>query len=212
MEKYLTVKSKLERFVKFFESILSAFILIGVFIGVIDLIKYLRILFDNSFSEAYMTFQSYLGHILLLVIGLELILMLIKHTTESIFEVLTLAIARKILISANSFLELLLGVLSILLLFVIRKYFHSRNLEYEAEKGILVGAATKIGAVNKALNTFIPEDIAETIGGVVARLVAEHNKNLLVGVTVKIADVGLTIVRMEDGVIEKIKVYRLKEK
>lgn len=168
-------------------------------------------MYQSSFNDAYSNFHNFLGHLLLLVIALELVIMLIKQTPESILEVLTLTIARKLLISATTFLELLLGIIALVGIFAIRRFLHVRNLEHEAEKGILIGAATRISVLNKALSTFIPEDMAETLGGVVVRLARESDKPLMTGITVKIADVSLQVVRMEDGVIEKVKVARLKE-
>ncbi|AZR73818.1 hypothetical protein BBF96_10725 [Anoxybacter fermentans] len=212
MKKYKRkLKTKIQNIVIIFESILSLFIIAGVLIGIRDLTRYLGIIYSAPTGMAYDVLKNFIGHLLLLIIGLELVIMLVKHTPDSLLEVLVFAIARKMVIYTESFLEILMGVLAVGGIFAIRKYLHGRDLEREAEKGILVGAATKVSSLNKALNTFIPEDIAETIGGVVARIAAEKGKKLVPGTTIKIADVGLSIYRMEDGVIEKIKVTRLKE-
>ncbi len=64
-----------------------------------------------------------------LVIGIEFIRMLIKHTPGSALEVLLFAIARHMVLSDESALELVLGVASIAGIFAIRKYLYVHSFE-----------------------------------------------------------------------------------
>ncbi len=70
----------------------------------------------------YDSFQQYLSYLLLLVIALELAMMLIKHKPNNVVDVMTLAIARKMLIYNTTAYELLIGVVTLGLLFAIKTY------------------------------------------------------------------------------------------
>ena len=67
-------------------------------------------------------FQTFLGHAFNLVIGIEFIKMLAKHSPGSALEVLLYAIARNMILGHGTAAENLLGVAAIGLIFVIRKF------------------------------------------------------------------------------------------
>jgi hypothetical protein len=70
----------------------------------------------------YNSFQHYLSYLLLLIIALELAIMLIRHKPNNVVDVMTLAIARKMLIYNTEAYELLIGVITIGILFAIKIY------------------------------------------------------------------------------------------
>lgn len=70
----------------------------------------------------YNSFQHYLSYLLLLIIALELAIMLIRHKPNNVVDVITLAIARKMLIYNTEAYELLIGVVTIGILFAIKVY------------------------------------------------------------------------------------------
>ena len=57
-----------------------------------------------------------------LVVGIEFVKMLIKHTPEAVVEVLLFAIAREMIVFHTSLLETLIGVFAVGVIFVIRKF------------------------------------------------------------------------------------------
>lgn len=116
------LKNKLIKLVVLFESLLSVFIVAAILIEFVDLFKYIDIIFNLSPRNSYGYFQEFLSHILLLVIGLELIIMLIRHTPSSVVEVLTFGIARKLLVESDNMIDLVLGVIALAGLFAINKY------------------------------------------------------------------------------------------
>ena len=67
-------------------------------------------------------FEELLSDILLLVVGIELAIMLVRRTPESLVEVMFFVIARKMLIKTGDIYELLIGVIALAGLFAIRKY------------------------------------------------------------------------------------------
>lgn len=64
-----------------------------------------------------------LSNAFMLVIGAEFIKMIIKPTAENVLEVIMLTITRALIMDHSSMVDSLIGVLGMLVLFVIRKYF-----------------------------------------------------------------------------------------
>ncbi len=128
------VKSHLISSVMWLETILAFFIIISVIISGKDLISFLIKIYSLDPISSYDMFQKLLSYLLLLVVGLELALMLVKHTPNSIVEVMLYAIARKMLIYGTSSSEVLLGVLSLALIFIIKKFLFSKRDKLLARK------------------------------------------------------------------------------
>lgn len=76
----------------------------------------------GSFMDGSFRLEAFMETILTLVVGIEFVRMLILHTPQSVIEVLLYAVARQIVISHESAMDNLIGVLAILLIFVIKKY------------------------------------------------------------------------------------------
>ncbi|MCR2045530.1 hypothetical protein NSA23_15620 [Anaerosalibacter massiliensis] len=108
---------------------LALFILAAVVISCKDMLSLIYKIFATEALGSYEILQGFLSHILLLVVGLELALMLIKHHPGSVLEVMLYAISRKMLISSSTTLEMLLGVIALGIIFFIDKYLHVKNLE-----------------------------------------------------------------------------------
>ena len=103
------------------EAVLEVFIIFGVIVGSIDIIKYFNMLLATPPVQSFSVLQTFLGHTLLLVIGLELVVMLVQHTPSSVIEVLLYAIARKIIVEAKTMFDIVLGILAIAGLFAINR-------------------------------------------------------------------------------------------
>lgn len=101
------------------EVVVSCLVLLGLLISSLPVAKEMLTLWSSSSTEA---FQTFLGHAFNLVIGIEFIKMLAKHSPGSALEVLLYAIARNMILGHGSAIENLLGVASIGLIFVIRKF------------------------------------------------------------------------------------------
>ena len=101
------------------EVVLSILVLIGLLISTIPIANEMFSLVSQNSTEA---FQTFLGHAFNLVIGIEFIKMLAKHSPGSALEVLLYAIARNMILGHGTAAENLLGVVAIGLIFVIRKF------------------------------------------------------------------------------------------
>lgn len=125
MKKVCKYKKIIRKIAHLLESFLSLIILIGVFLGSLDMVKVLwDAYFVNGGNMGYEEFNSLLGHIILLVIGIELVTMFTLHSSKALLEVLVFAIAHKLILmpKGQGMGELLLGVIGIGCLFAIKKY------------------------------------------------------------------------------------------
>ncbi len=87
-------------------------------------------------SDLTTSIEQVLSDILLLVVGIELALMLVRRTPAALIEVMFFVVARKMLIKADTFVDLIIGVAALAGLFAIRRY-----LEYDpvTRRGISLG-------------------------------------------------------------------------
>jgi len=67
-------------------------------------------------------FTDFLARALSLVVGVEFVKMLCKHTAETVVEVLLFATARQMVVEHMPTKETLIGVIAIAILFAVRKY------------------------------------------------------------------------------------------
>lgn len=74
-------------------------------------------------------FTEFLGNALTLLIGVEFVKMLARHTAENLLEVLMFAIARQMIVEHLNMVETLIGVVSIAFIFAVRKYLLLKNPE-----------------------------------------------------------------------------------
>ena len=102
------------------EVLLSGLVLIGLLLSVVPLIRWMPgLLFDGNEAEI----RTFLERSLDIVIGIEFIKMLAKHSPGSVLEVLLYAIARHMIVGHEDAVQNLVSVGAIALIFVIRKYF-----------------------------------------------------------------------------------------
>lgn len=132
--KLKNLKSKIISGVMWLETLLAIFMIASVLVSSKDLISFIIQIFTLDAIPSYDMFQKFLSHLLLLVIALELALMLVKHTPNSVVEVMLYAIARKMLVYGSSALEIFLGVLSLAEYFFIKKYLFSEQDKKLEEK------------------------------------------------------------------------------
>jgi hypothetical protein len=113
----------LAEFLHWFEVGLAALSVVFVGLGVLFLLDELTH-FSVTLQETtlHASFEEVLSDVLLLVVGIELALMLVRRTPEALIEVMFFVVARKMLIKADTFWDLILGVAALAGLFAIRKY------------------------------------------------------------------------------------------
>lgn len=121
------LKNWMNQSASYLELIISIVILLAILIASISVIAELGI-FNGQWLNIS-SFETFLSHALALVIGIEFIKMLIKHTPGSVIEVLLFAVARQLIVYHTTMLELLLGIAAVAGLFAIRKYLFMDNID-----------------------------------------------------------------------------------
>lgn len=199
-------KGRISKLTFYLELVLALFIIVSIVIGMVDLIRYIVLIFKTNPIDTYELLQKFLGHVLLMVVGIELVVMLVYHSPSSVIEVLLYAIARKILIGNDGMLDFLLGIVAIAAIFAIRKYLFVEEIDAHATKGNSFSAATSVKTINEILDTNLPEELGNTIGGVICGLAQTAGIQLHEGVEFKVSKVSMRVLKMKDGVIEKVSI------
>ena len=102
------------------EVVLSGIVLIALLMSIVPLLRLMPGLLTDADS---MEVHTFLERALDIVIGIEFIKMLAKHSPGSVLEVLLYAIARHMVVGHESALDNLISVGAIALIFVVRKFF-----------------------------------------------------------------------------------------
>ena len=118
----------MEHLMDLFEIALAFIVAFGFVVSVIPLLKEVPHLMSHSSGTAEC--HEFLENTLTLVIGIEFIKMLIKHTPRSVVEVLLFAIARHAILVGGTALENLLTILSIAVIFAVRKFIFIESFDF----------------------------------------------------------------------------------
>lgn len=112
------IQNQLMKVLKILEYLVAVALIIAMVISLIFFV----IQQSSSFSIESFHLESYLSFALSLIVGIEFVKMLILQTPGSLVEVVMFAVARQIIMSHDSAVENLIGVIAVLLMFLCRKY------------------------------------------------------------------------------------------
>ena len=126
------ITANLEHLMDIFEICIAIIVAFGFIVSVVPLLKELPLL--GSMSTGTESYRHFLENALDLVIGIEFIKMLIKHTPGSVVEVLLFALSRHMVLEGGNAMENLLTVCAIALIFVIRKFLFIDSFEFLTEE------------------------------------------------------------------------------
>lgn len=116
------------------EILLSGLVLIGLLLSMVPLLQWMPgLLFDGNDAEVSIFLQRALD----IVIGIEFIKMLAKHSPGSVLEVLLYAIARHMIVGHEDAVQNLVSVGAIALIFIIRKFFFVPSFGHKMPGGDL---------------------------------------------------------------------------
>lgn len=122
------LRKNVARVSSYIEIFISMLILIGILVGTINLGTELIEMCKKALlvTEVTVPIEEYLATGLQLIIGVEFVKMISKHTVGSTIDVLLFAIARKLVVSHEGSIDVLLGIVSIAILFVVKYYFGNK--------------------------------------------------------------------------------------
>lgn len=110
----------------------SALVLIGI------LLSFISIITDFSLFHELLSggdaFHHFLERILTIVIGIEFLQMLCRPSSDNVIEILIFLVARHMIVGVTNPYEDFISVVSIALLFLLRRYLHKTKAAKSKEK------------------------------------------------------------------------------
>ncbi len=153
------------------------------------------------------SFPAFLSVAFELVIGIEFVKMLAKHTPGSAIEVLLYTIARALIVDHSSMQGALFGVISIAILFAVQKFFNEPDIHnHETGGDYIVNGGISMREVNKRLDADFDEAAGHTVAGYLYNYLHKTGKPLEPGYKVQIGDYIFEIYDMEGDLIRYIKI------
>ena len=117
-----TKKDIQDRVYKLAICIETFFAIVIAIVIVLLAVKLITIIFQPGFFVDEESFSNFLKNALGLVVGVEFVKMLVRHTMDNVVEVLIFAISRPLIVYHLEIWERLIGVLCMAILFAIRKF------------------------------------------------------------------------------------------
>lgn len=122
------IAAYLEHLMDIFEVGLAIIVAVAFIASVIPLVREVPEL--ASLSNGAEAYHHFLENTLELVIGIEFIKMLVKHTPGSVIEVLLFAISRHAILEGGNAVSNLLTVCAIALIFAIRRFLYIESFDF----------------------------------------------------------------------------------
>lgn len=201
----------LNKIVYLFEILISIFLILGILISVPDIISYYGAILKSDSLVGYDQFKQFLDHVLILVIAVEFVLLMTAHSDSTIIHLIMLVVARKMLIKSDNMMDILIGVISITILFAVRKFLMTSSVMDSIFTGSEnnFSASTEIEEINKLENYQIDTKGYKTLGGLVSNLVKESGYELEMGTMVDDGEYIYEIVKISSNVIETISISKI---
>ena len=194
------------------EILLALVVIIGILLLCIRVLVQLRGFIISTFSGMEVpSFAEFLSTVFELVIGIEFVKMLAKHTPGSAIEVLLYTIARALIMDHSSMQSSLFGVIAIAILFAVRKYFNDPEVHnHESGGDYIVNGGINMTEVNKRLDADFDESYGHTVAGYLFNYLQAIGKKPTVGCEVQIGEYMFQVYDMEGELIRHIKITPLK--
>ncbi len=206
------IRKLLSAIAGYIELLVAFIIILSVILASADLIfdlgQYGVHLFDNN--EFSITYSAIFSSAIVIVIGIEMIKMIVKHTPASVLEVLLFVIAKRV-VSDSKFgsVDMLLCVVAIAIIFAIKKFLHFDG--YKTKDGFTFTGETKISDIEDLLHINLPSSLGDTVNEVVGGEFKRLERTMAEGEEIIFSDAVFRIHSMENGDIKKIEVVTKKK-
>lgn len=184
------------------EIVISAIVLLAITVSSIRL--FWQIGFFNGNILTISQFDDFLSSALGLVIGVEFIKMLVKHTPGAAVEVLLYAIARELIVTHTSTFETLIGIVAIAAVFAIRKYLFIGS--FERTDRYLFLASAKLRNIRLLSFRRVPVDPDLTLGEFMKYELELQGKKAEKDVSVSFQGFLFRIVSLKDDEISTVEI------
>ena len=139
-----------------------------------------------------------------LIIAIEFVKMLSKHSMGSAIEVLVFVIAKRVIIDGSNAtaLDVILFVLAFGILFAVRKYLHMDNAPMG--EAMVYSAKTSVTEICKLYKTTIPAELGQTIGQAVESCLTASGRAVAAGEQVAFKGFVAKVETVQDNAVESI--------
>lgn len=203
------IKSKMYAIIDFLEIVLAIIVGIAVIMGTPDLFKYIVDILNNSAGVSYIYFGSFLKHVLLLIVGLELMLMIISHSHEAVLPLVLFVIARKMLVYSDGMLDILIGTISIAIIFFVIRFVIKENDKIAREENIFQ-AKISLEEINNVYGISLPVQMGDNLEELIEHLSkVEGIDKIKRGIKLTYGDYSFTVTSASKGKAERVKIKNI---
>ncbi len=190
------------------EIVLTLILLAGIVSGIPDLFKYIPKIYNTPSELGYIVFGDFIRHVLLLVVGLELMLMITTHSNESILTLVLFVIARKLLVYAEGMTDILIGAIAVAIIFAVLIVMSKDN-----KVAIRCDSTFPSGITTKRLSEHYGYDFPTfntiTLGGFIVKLASEQGIELKRNTVLEHAGYIFSVEKIHNGVVEKVRIQQI---
>lgn len=188
------------------EILICLIVILGVCSGIPKLIGYIvEILRVEHLQNSYLLMNEFLKHALLLIVGIELIAMIITRSHESILTLILFVIARKMLVYSQGLTDILIGTVSVAIIFAVMKFILS-DKTLIAKLDNTFDASMSIEKLNKEYKLNLPT-MTHTLGGLIYELAdKEKIKEIHENTTIVYGPYVYRILSVDDGVVTRVRI------
>ncbi|GEM_PF-1040165 len=176
--------------------VVSAILFIEFLLATPELLKIEEVILSGHGGNATESLKEIISPLLMFVIVVELIIMLVKHQPRIVFDVLLIAIAREIIIAGHDFKNVLLGTVSLLILFFIRKFLTLKSVP--PGTAVIIDPYITIESLNEMLDVHIPFEEDKYLIDLIERVAKERGIVLKKRKTIDIANVKVEILDVDE--------------
>lgn len=190
------------------EILMSMLILVVVVILSVDVVRDAVSMaigvFDHN-VDVNMSISSFLVSTMELIIAIEFVKMLSKHTLSSIIEVLIFAIARTMIVDHPDMKSVILGVLALAILFFIKKFF-TTSKEFYTNDAVIFNGSVTLNELNKDYKINLDNNLGYTVAGVLCNAAKKDNISVRPGYELRVNDYILEVYSMDQDLIKQVRI------
>lgn len=186
------------------ELIISSLILLVIILSVFNMVRRIPgfIYVSGNYDE---NLSDFISSCFSLVIGIELVKMLVKHSVAIAVEVLVFSVARQMVVEHLTPTGIMISIIGLSGLFAIRKFLlkdfdSSEKSQYRGEQ--------KVKLINFLEHIHLPYETEETIGELVLRELAQRNKEIGTGAIVTYKGLAIKIIKMSEGRVKRVELIK----
>lgn len=188
------------------EILICIIVILGVCSGIPKLIHYIvEIMRVENLQNSYMLMNEFLKHALLLIVGIELIAMIITRSHESILTLILFVIARKMLVYSQGLTDILIGTVSVAIIFAVMKFILS-DKKLIAKLDNTFDASVSINKLNKEYNLNLPT-MTHTLAGLIYELADKENiKEIHENTTIVYGEYVFRVLSIDNDIITRVRI------